>query len=329
VGQKQGKGGCVWFVLALLVIGVVGAYQFWPRTWWNHPEQLLPPGSALVASIDVAALTGSPLWDALGSEAGERESNRLQEACGVDPLTMVREVVVAVTGDSASLEHVVVFARAELPLETVRRCMQEILAGEGRGVRDFEVGHLTGLAGERGDSRLVWLGGGWILFGSQAAVEPIAAAVAARPEPAGPWADAPTEADSTLAGGDVRVRGHVPESWGDSNPLEDGLAGSAARRAIALIGGFSGGLMLDDDGRVRWSLLLTPEGQNTTDALIIALRAWKLAAGALAEGTPMELLTSDLEIEERPDGVLTRGGVSHERATELFRRLVPSGPAPE
>lgn len=307
-------------MLALVVAGTVAAFHFWPRTWWQSPEQLLPPGSPLVMSVDVRALIESPLWDSLGSEATEQRREAVQSQCGVDPLSLIDEVVVGVMGNEVSLEHVVFFVEVQLPFERVKNCVSEVLSGQGQTVEEVEINHLPALGTNGSPSRLVWLGGDWWALGAENAVTQIAQASQVRPESPGPWSELPTtDPASPLMTGDVRIRARVPAHWAESNPLEDGLAGSAARRAMGLVEGISGGLTLDDQGALRWSLLLTTQSETTSDALMLSLRAWKLAASALTSGTPMELLTRDFQLEQRPDGVSTGGSVEHAAVSELIR----------
>ena len=75
----------------------------------------MPAGSMGFAEVNVAEVIASPLWTAFDSEeaAGRREEFLI---CGVDPLEVVEDVSVGWVRQEASLEAVVVFMRADIPL---------------------------------------------------------------------------------------------------------------------------------------------------------------------------------------------------------------------
>ncbi|HJL49711.1 MAG TPA: hypothetical protein RMG45_27880, partial [Polyangiaceae bacterium LLY-WYZ-15_(1-7)] len=250
------RRGRLWGALALLVL--LGAGLAWwllgrgPRL---RPEPLenVPDGAVAVARVELGAVMRSSLWrHFVSARGGDAGLERLRERCGFDPADQVEELVVFVSGEEPdSLDHVTVLARGPFDHEALGGCMRTVLEEEGRGMRQVEIDGVPAVAGERGDSRVAFLGRDGAVFGHEDAVREVIATLQGEGETAA--------SDATLSDlwarvahdRDVGVAARVPAHWRETatrrleaSPARGILAELASLEALGLGARVSRGLAL-------------------------------------------------------------------------------------
>jgi len=260
----------------------------------------------------VAELLASPLWRNLESPGTVERREQVNQVCGVDPLEVVEDVVVGWVRPRFGLDSVVFFLKADVPLEAAHTCIQQVLEFEGRGVRIVDVANLPALAGEQGDSRLVWLGGGWIVLGTEESARTIAQASRERPVVEGPWMLPTEDAPEALQNGQIRVRVRVPAEFSDSSLLAHGFTGGVGRRVVGLMESAEGTLRLDDERELRWAFDIQPRGDEGASILRAGLEGWRLAVRTLGGDGPLGEAMASLSAQERAGGVFVEGQLRYE-----------------
>lgn len=138
-------------VVALVVLATVAAFVLFRGTSGGGsargpaPEDAVPAGSFLVASLDADALRASSILDGL---AGDRPRAMLgitpvAEACGFDPLTRVRRAALAVPEEDSGRGDFGIAARVEVTGDELRRCATKLAERRHASTSTREVGDFT------------------------------------------------------------------------------------------------------------------------------------------------------------------------------------------
>jgi hypothetical protein len=163
-----------WVGLAALGLAGLGA---WLALAWRRPLPASPleavPGSAVaVASIRLRALRAAPAWRALVGEGGDAGAREVERLCGFDPLALVDDATVFVTGEEdVGLEHVGFVARgAELQSARLLACVERVVAEDGGGVRALRIEGERALASARGSGRAAFVRSDGVAGGTEPSV---------------------------------------------------------------------------------------------------------------------------------------------------------------
>jgi hypothetical protein len=163
-------------LLVLAAIALVSIALAWSTTLVGGPSRprtalgTAPADAAAVIALDARAILESPLAAAILGD-GDAGLERIERACGFDPLERLRSVVVVVLGgEERALESVGFVARGDLPREDLARCVADIVAEDGGQIRRVEIEGLQAIASERGDSRAAFLGDDGVVGGNEAIV---------------------------------------------------------------------------------------------------------------------------------------------------------------
>jgi hypothetical protein len=163
-----------WPVLLLLLGAAVAvAYLFLrPPELKAAPLANVPPNASAVLHLDVAALRDGTLWRRLVVGRGaDRGLRRLEERCGFDPVDDLETVTVFVSGDEPfALDHVAAVIAGPIQHERLGECLGDAAEETGAKLKRTEVEGLPAIAGERGDSRAVFVGRRGIVFGPEPTV---------------------------------------------------------------------------------------------------------------------------------------------------------------
>jgi hypothetical protein len=111
----------------------------------SDPESAIPKDSFLAATIDLAELRRSPVYDALFGKDGSGANNafgvgvtKLLSACGFDPLGRVSKIAVAVPEEGNSGE-IGIAAKISVSRDEIARCTSAISKAEPKRVGSFGV----------------------------------------------------------------------------------------------------------------------------------------------------------------------------------------------
>lgn len=165
-----------WLLVLLVVAGAAAGYYFHRRSPSLSADPLanIPERAVAVARIDVPALRSSTLWQRFVVEAGgEAGIERIREQCGIDPLQALSELVVFVDAEEATMDHVVFVARGEFDHEALGRCIEASSSEEGIALRETTVDGVPAIAGQQGDSRLLFFGTTGMVLGSESSVREV------------------------------------------------------------------------------------------------------------------------------------------------------------
>lgn len=243
-----------WLVLTSAAIGLLafGLSGLGAPRLAREALALAPAGTALVARVNVPAVTSSHLWRALLEEDRDRV-RQVERVCGYDPLARVDEVFVLVSGTAERpFDEVGFVARGEMARgrenrERLVACVGEVVGGRG-GLRRLEVEGVPALASSSGGSHAAFVGEDGVVGGDREVVAGVlrvargADAAVSDPVLARLWS-------RVSADRDVVVVARLPERWMPamqrmSRQVEGDLASLASLRAIAVGAGLSDGLAL-------------------------------------------------------------------------------------
>ena len=158
--------------------GVFGGFSGLGRSGASDPYDAIPRASFIAATIDLAELRRSPLFDvALGRDASPSDPMRralgvgaLQEACGFDPLSRIQKVAISVPEEGERGEFGVV-ARVEITRDELERCTKALAEKRGGRAETHEVGTFVVLEDRSmsgAGSRLAYGKGGLLVVGKGA-----------------------------------------------------------------------------------------------------------------------------------------------------------------
>ena len=204
-----------WPVLLLLAVGAGFALYYFLRPPELHPETLanIPANASAVLRIDVPALRDGLLWRRLVVGRGaDRGLRRLEDRCGFDPVDDIEAVTVFVSGDEPfALEHVAALIEGPIDHEGLGECLGDAAEETGARLRRTEVEGLPAVAGQRGDSRAVFVGRRGIVFGPEPTVVQTIQTVrdGGRSANDGPLGLIFRD----VAGRDVTFAGRIPPQW--------------------------------------------------------------------------------------------------------------------
>ena len=163
---------------SVMAFGVFGGFSGLGKTGSSDPLDAMPKGSFIVATVDVAELRRSPMYDAVfGKEAPGADPMRralgvsaLADACGFDPTTRIQRIAVSVPEEGERGEFGVA-ARVEVTRDELEKCTRSLADKRGgrtetRDVGSFVVLEDTSLGGSqpRGP-RLAYGRGGLLVVG--------------------------------------------------------------------------------------------------------------------------------------------------------------------
>lgn len=235
----------------LIVAGVVAALTAWGMSWMSAPEvpesalAAAPAGSSIVMRVDVAAVTASHAWSLLIEEDGPEDGvRRVERACGYDPLELVEEAFVFVSGTrERPFGEVGFVAQGDMARGAANRrrlldCVGAVVPGGG-ALRRIEIDGVPAIASSSGESHAAFVGGDGVVAGDRAMVAR-AIRVAA--------GDAPSAAgDATLArlwarvsaDRDIVAVARLPERWIPAmrrmaRRLESDLSALSSVRALGI-----------------------------------------------------------------------------------------------
>ncbi|MFK7992394.1 MAG: hypothetical protein AB8I08_40610 [Sandaracinaceae bacterium] len=212
---RQGR----WILLAAVVLigGGLLFSQLQRDALPEHPLGLAPEGAEIIASLDVAAVLSSHLFDVLLEEDTDGDVRRVEETCGYDPLQEVDRALVFSMGTDRPFEQLGFVARGELARGRAHRqrlveCVRSVLSGRGGGVSSTEVEGLSAVASVRGDSVATFFGEDAVLGGDRALVAQTVRVAR------GQAASAVTDSDlravfDRLRASDLVVVGRLPDAW--------------------------------------------------------------------------------------------------------------------
>ncbi len=124
-------------VVALVTLATAAAFVLFRGTSGTGrvvtPEDAVPAGSFLAASIDVAALRSSPVIDAvLGADKNRAlGTSAVAEACGFDPLARVGQATLSVPEEANDKGEFGLAARIEVTDEELRTCVTRLAEKRG------------------------------------------------------------------------------------------------------------------------------------------------------------------------------------------------------
>lgn len=317
-------------MLLLLLAGAAAGAYFVLRPPELKPAPLanVPANASAVLHVDVPALRDGTIWRRLvvgrGADAGLR---RLEDRCGFDPVGDLETVTVFVSGDEPfALDHVAAVIAGPVQHEKLGECLGDAAEQTGARLRRTEVEGLPAVAGERGDSRAVFVGRRGIVFGPEPTVVQTIHTI--RDGEASADAGALGLIFRDVAGRDVTFAARVPPQWReqaaryvDSRAMEtlaklDTIAiGARVRRGLSASIRL---VMQDNESATALAARVTELVQGVLDAPLVGFTP---LAGALrqvsvtAEGTTVlvafdwseervsRLLDLAGEIEDRPGGI--------------------------
>lgn len=132
---------------SIMAFGVFGGFSGLGKTGTSDPFDAMPKSSFIVATIDVAELRRSPMYDAVfGKEAASADPMRralgvsaLADACGFDPTTRVQRVAISVPEEGDRGEFGVA-ARVEVTREELEKCTRKLAEQRGGRAETRDVG---------------------------------------------------------------------------------------------------------------------------------------------------------------------------------------------
>lgn len=317
-------------MLLLLAGGAAAAAYLMLRPPELKPAPLanVPANASAVLHVDVPALRDGTLWRRLVVGRGaDRGLRRLEDRCGFDPVADLETVTVFVSGDAPfALDHIAAVLEGSIQHERLGECLGDAAEQTGATLRRTEVEGLPAVAGERGDSRAVFVGRRGILFGPEPTV--VQAIETIRDGKPSAKDEALGLIFGDVAGRDVTFAARVPPQWReqaaryvDSGAMEtlaalDAVAiGARVRRGLSA----SVRLVMDDNDGAR---ALADRIRGLIEGILDApMVGFTPLAGALrqvavtAEGTMVvvafdwsedrvaRLLDLAAEIDDRPGGL--------------------------
>lgn len=319
-----------WPVLLFLLGGAAAAAYFLLRPPELKPEPLanVPETASAVLHVDVPALRDGTLWRRLVvGRGGDRGLRRLEDRCGFDPVADLETITVFISGDEPfALEHVAAVIAGSIQHERLGECLSDAAEETGARLRRTEVEGLPAVAGERGDSRAVFVGRQGIVFGPEPTVVKTIGTIRDGGDSASDGALGLIFDD--VAGRDLTFAARVPPQWKaqaeryvDSRAMAMLAKLDAVAVGARLRRGLSASLRLVmDDNAAAAEVAEAMEGavEGILDAPLVGFTP---VAGALrrvevrAEGTTVlvafdwdedrvdELLDMADEMEDRPGGL--------------------------
>ena len=302
----------------------------------------VPANASAVLHVNLPALRDGTLWRRLvvgrGADAGLR---RLEDRCGFDPTGDIESITVFVSGDEPfALDHIAAVIAGPIQHERLGECLGDAAEQTGVRLRRTEVEGLPAIAGERGDSRAVFVGRRGIVFGPEPTVVQTIETIRDGAASANDGALGLLFRD--VEGRDVTFAARIPPQWREQAAR---YVGSQAMRTLSKLDALALG------ARVRRglsaSIRLVMETNPSANALAEQLTGtiagildaplvgFTPLAGALrqvsvtAEGTTV-LVAFDWS-EDRLNRLLELAGEIDERPGGLsaaIRELLPSAPAP-
>jgi hypothetical protein len=207
-----------WFGLGLLAVAGLGA---WLALGWRRPLPASPleavPGTAVaVASVRLRALRAAPAWRALVGEDGDAGAREIERLCGFDPLSLVEDTTVFVTGaEDVGLEHVGFVARGpEVQSARLVECVRRAVSEDGGGMRELRIEGERAIASARGSGRAAFVRSDGVAGGTESSVAGVIRAL--RGDEPSAASDPMLRALWTRIGGGSRELSfvaHVPASW--------------------------------------------------------------------------------------------------------------------
>jgi hypothetical protein len=160
--------------LGLLALGGLGVWFAlgWRRPLPPSPLAAVPERAVAVGSVRLRGLRAAPVWQALMGEGGDRGARDVERTCGFDPLALVDDATVFVTGnEDVGLEHVGFVARgAEVQSAKLLDCVKRVVAEDGGGVREVRIEGERALASARGSGRAAFVGRDGVAGGAESSV---------------------------------------------------------------------------------------------------------------------------------------------------------------
>lgn len=224
--------------LALLALGALALWLVYGRVRAlpEAPLECVPSSAVAVASIRLNALQSAPAWKAIVGDDADRGMRDAERICGFDPLSLVADATVFVTGDEdVGLEHVGFVARgAELQSEKLLGCLRSVVADDGGDVRDVRIEGTRAVASAHGGGRAAFVRSDGVAGGSESTVAAVIRTLrgdepsaATDPVLSDLWAQVATgEREITLAA-------RIPAAW--RNVLVARLASQPALAPLARI----------------------------------------------------------------------------------------------
>jgi len=288
----------------------------------------VPANASAVLHVDVQALRDGTLWRRLvvgrGADAGLR---RLEDRCGFDPIGDLETVTVYVSGEEPfALDHVAAVIAGPIQHERLGECLGDAAEETGARLRRTDVEGLPAIAGERGDSRAVFVGRRGIVFGPEPTVVQTIETIRDGESSANDGALGLIFRD--VEGRDVTFAARIPPQWREQAA---GYVGSEAMEILSKLDAIAVGarvrrglsasirLVMDDNASAN---ALAERVTTTIEGVLDApLVGFTPLAGALrqvtvtAEGTTVliafdwsedrvsRLLDLAGEVEERPGGL--------------------------
>ncbi len=251
-------------VVVLGVVGTVAAFFLFGGArsggGSSDPLSAMPRDSFLVASVDLAELRRSPIYDVLfGSASAALDPKtlgigKLADACGFDPLARVERLAIGVPeeGDKGELG---VAARVSVTRDELAHCSQNLAGQRGSKVETRDVGSFVVIedgasATEAARPRLAYGQGGLLVVGRGAWLDAmLAAADGKKPGVHDAPGHAALRASITSKSGwatpTVLVSALLPKSLRDRLRAEmDGEAGSGKEIMAGVLGVASVGVAL-------------------------------------------------------------------------------------
>lgn len=142
----------------------------------NDPDAVVPRDSFLAATIDLAELRRSPVYETvIGREAAKHGSSaslptralgmaNLAEACGFDPLSRVEKLAVAVPEEEGDRGDFGVAARVQVTREELEKCTKALGSQHAGENRTHDVGPFTVLE-DAGGRKLGYASSGLLVVG--------------------------------------------------------------------------------------------------------------------------------------------------------------------
>ncbi len=261
VPVRDSKGPVGGVRRALLALGALGlaALGVWVVLTWRSPLpasplEAVPERSVAVASVRLRALRAAPAWRALVGEDGDRGMREAERICGFDPLSLVEDATLFVTGEEdVGLEHVGFVARgAALQGTRFLDCVRRVVAEDRGGVREMRIEGERALASAHGSGRAAFVRSDGVAGGTELSVAAVIRTLrgdepsAARdPQLRGLW-------ERVGAGGrELALVARVPAAW--RRVLVARLAARSELRALTRVVASDLAALVDGPADVRAS----------------------------------------------------------------------------